>query len=71
LFGLAEEIGTAEVGKRADLALLGGNPLEDLENARDMRKVILGGRVLDPNALLHHGAVPVLASEPPTVKGHA
>jgi imidazolonepropionase-like amidohydrolase len=46
-----------EPGKVADLVLLGGNPLENLENARDVRTIIQGGQVIDPKALLKKGRV--------------
>ncbi len=45
--GLVADHGTIEPGKRADLVLLGGNPLEDIARTRDIRAVFLGGRHLD------------------------
>lgn len=39
----AEEWGTVEVGKRADLLLLGANPLEDITNTRQILGVVLRG----------------------------
>ena len=44
--GQADEIGTVEVGKRADLLLLPGNPLEDLAALRRPVGVMLRGRWL-------------------------
>ena len=38
--------GTIEVGKRADLLLLDGNPLEDIRNTSRIGSVIVGGRAL-------------------------
>jgi imidazolonepropionase-like amidohydrolase len=32
LLGLEEELGTIEEGKKADLVLLAGNPLDNVEN---------------------------------------
>jgi imidazolonepropionase-like amidohydrolase len=40
---MQNEVGTVEVGKRADLVLLEGNPLEDLENVRRRSGVMLRG----------------------------
>jgi imidazolonepropionase-like amidohydrolase len=38
--------GTIEPGKRANLVLLDGNPLNDIANTREVAVVILRGRVL-------------------------
>jgi imidazolonepropionase-like amidohydrolase len=57
LLGISNKIGTVEPGKVADLVLLGSNPLENLENARDVRMIIQGGQVIDPKALLKKGRV--------------
>jgi hypothetical protein len=40
----ADDFGTIEVGKRADLILIGGNPLEDVTNIQDIRGVMAAGR---------------------------
>lgn len=45
--GQRGEWGTIEPGKRADLLLLGGNPLTDIGNTEKIEVVISGGRVLD------------------------
>jgi imidazolonepropionase-like amidohydrolase len=37
------DFGTIESGKRADLVLLGGNPLEDISNTRDISGVMANG----------------------------
>ena len=54
LFGLADEIGTVEVGKRADLVLLEGQPLDDIEALADPARVPVvlrdGEVVKDPGA---------------------
>jgi adenine deaminase len=42
--GELEEFGTIEVGKRADLVLLEGNPLEDIANTRQIAGVMVRGR---------------------------
>jgi imidazolonepropionase-like amidohydrolase len=44
--------GTVERGKRADLLLLGANPLDDIRNTRTLEMVILGGTVIDHSSLL-------------------
>jgi hypothetical protein len=38
------ELGTVEVGKRADLVLLAANPLDDVANTRRIEGVVLSGR---------------------------
>ncbi|HEX7121093.1 MAG TPA: amidohydrolase family protein [Gemmatimonadaceae bacterium] len=45
--GASAEWGSIEVGKRADLVLLNGNPLEDIRHTMDIEAVSLGGRWLD------------------------
>lgn len=45
---LDHEIGTVEVGKRANLLLLRQDPTRTIEAYRDIVKIVLGGRVLDP-----------------------
>jgi imidazolonepropionase-like amidohydrolase/predicted esterase len=46
--GLLDELGTVEVGKRADLLVLSADPLADIRNTRSIEAVIQGGEVLDP-----------------------
>jgi cytosine/adenosine deaminase-related metal-dependent hydrolase len=48
--GLADG-GTVEVGKRADLLLLGADPLLDIRNSRSITGVVVAGRFLDVEAL--------------------
>ena len=50
-FGLADRIGTIEIGKRANLLLLGRSPLESVEAYDSIRSVWIGGRRLDPASL--------------------
>lgn len=45
LIGLEKEIGTIEVGKRADLLLVDGDPLADLRRLERPRLVVMGGAV--------------------------
>jgi hypothetical protein len=40
-------VGTIETGKRADLVLIGGNPLVDIRNTAGIEGVSVGGRWLD------------------------
>jgi Tol biopolymer transport system component len=51
--GLENEIGTIEAGKRADLTFLGGDPLVDIRNTRDVRRVMRGGKIYTVTELLH------------------
>ncbi len=44
--GLDDELGTIEPGKLADLTFLGGDPLTDIRNTRDVKRVMRGGRLL-------------------------
>ncbi len=50
-FGLTDQDGTLAPGRRADLVLLDANPLENLSTLRRPLAVIVGGRVLDRQAL--------------------
>jgi imidazolonepropionase-like amidohydrolase len=43
--GVADQIGTIEPGKLADLTFLGGDPLMDIRNTRDVKRVMRGGRL--------------------------
>jgi imidazolonepropionase-like amidohydrolase len=49
---LDSEIGTVEVGKRANLLLLRQDPTQTIEAYAGIVKVLLGGRVLDPANLV-------------------
>ena len=50
--GLQDDLGTIEAGKLADLTFLGANPLDDIRNARDVRRVMKGGRIYTVAQLL-------------------
>jgi imidazolonepropionase-like amidohydrolase len=43
-----KELGTIEVGKRADLIILDGNPLDDIRNTRNVEQVISNGKIYNP-----------------------
>lgn len=45
--GLQNEYGSVEKGKLADLLILEANPLEDIQNLRSLKKVILKGKLTD------------------------
>jgi imidazolonepropionase-like amidohydrolase len=49
--GLDGELGTIEPGKRADLVLLDGNPLDDIANTKRIAAVVAQGRLYDRAAL--------------------
>src|SRR3954470_6937860 len=44
--GMGDELGTIEVGKLADLIVVGGNPLEDIQNVRQLKLVLKEGVVV-------------------------
>jgi len=44
--GMGDELGTIEVGKLADLIVVGGNPLEDIQNVRRLELVLKEGVVV-------------------------
>ena len=50
--GLAGEIGSIEPGKVADLVVLAGDPTKNLHATRAISHVFVGGRFVDPAALL-------------------
>jgi imidazolonepropionase-like amidohydrolase len=46
LCGVADELGTVEAGKIADLIVVDGNPLDDLANLQNVQLVIKEGQVV-------------------------
>jgi imidazolonepropionase-like amidohydrolase len=46
ILGIPDMLGTLEKGKLADVLVVGGDPLQDIENLRKMRLVVADGRVL-------------------------
>ncbi len=49
--GKSDELGTLEVGKRADLVVVDGDPLADIGALRRISTVVTGGRAYDTAAL--------------------
>lgn len=52
LMGVANDLGTLEVGKLADMAIVDGNPLEDITDTLKTRKVIKNGEVFTVEELI-------------------
>src|SRR3954466_8259656 len=50
--GVSDKLGTIEVGKLADLFVIGGNPLTSIKNTRNVHLVIKSGFIYDPKELL-------------------
>tara|TARA_S200000501_G_scaffold110596_1_gene103971 strand:- start:1333 stop:2367 length:1035 start_codon:yes stop_codon:yes gene_type:complete len=46
-FSLEEEMGSIDIGKRADMVLLEANPLDDIRNTKRINLVISKGRILE------------------------
>ena len=44
--GVGAQLGTVEVGKLADLILVGANPVQDITNVRRLQLVLKEGRVV-------------------------
>ena len=49
--GIADSVGTVQVGKVADLVLLDANPLADISNTQKLSGVVLRGRLFDRREL--------------------
>ena len=46
LCGVGSEVGTIEPGKRGDMIVVGGNPLDDIQNLRRLQMVFKDGRLV-------------------------
>ncbi|HET8946248.1 MAG TPA: amidohydrolase family protein [Candidatus Polarisedimenticolia bacterium] len=57
-FGLAREIGSIEVGKRADLLLLRSDPLQDIDAWDTIETVVLQGEPMPRGSLVASGVSP-------------
>lgn len=53
--GFGAEIGSLEVGKRADLVITHSNPLDKIENSIDTAYVMVGGRLFDAATMAEIG----------------
>ncbi|HEX8969860.1 MAG TPA: amidohydrolase family protein [Chloroflexota bacterium] len=51
LLGIENEIGTIEVGKRADLVLLHADPRADIGQVRNVELIVRDGRIFNPREL--------------------
>ena len=60
--GRGDELGTLEPGKLADMVVLDADPLADIRNTRRIDRVIKGGTVFEPQAILE--AVGLAAKRP-------
>jgi imidazolonepropionase-like amidohydrolase len=49
--GLDGDIGSLEVGKLADLAVIEGNPLEDIRRSEHVRYTMINGRIYDATTM--------------------
>lgn len=46
LLGVRDELGSIDIGKRADLVILGGNPIKDIANLGNVEYTIKDGKVV-------------------------
>ena len=51
--GIDQDLGTLETGKLADMIIVEGNPLKNIQDARKVRQVIKNGEVFNLDDLLN------------------
>jgi imidazolonepropionase-like amidohydrolase len=52
ILGVEKDLGSIEVGKRADLVILEADPIADIRNTRKIWNVLQDGRVVDRSGVL-------------------
>lgn len=63
MVGLGRELGTVEIGKRADMVILNGDPLKNLGALRSIRWTIKGGVARSPQEWMHGARAAQQAAE--------